>query len=83
MAYVWDPSNNSALKFNIDTNAEGYIAQSGETATGTKNKSADIFKPDITADDAITTQNVFAELFGFTPNTAALTKTDTSTVEYE
>lgn len=83
MAYVWNPTNNSALRFSINTNEGGTIAQTGETPTGTKSKSADIFKTDITADNAITVQNVFANLFGFIANTAALTKTDSSTVEVE
>ena len=83
MAYVWNPTNNSALRFSINANENGNIAQDGDTATGTKSKAADIFKTDITADNAITVQSVFADLFGFIANTAKLTKTDSSTVEVE
>ena len=82
MAYVWNPSTNSALKFVMDTNAANNIAQTGETPTGTKNKTADIFNPDITADNAVIVHNVFAELFGFIGNVSAMTKTDVSEIDY-
>jgi hypothetical protein len=64
MAYEWGTANTGNLKFDLATNERGNIAQSNQTATGTKGYTMSNIKSDATFDAAKGAYGAFVSLVG-------------------